>query len=196
MIINEEKKVHQFLLELTKGIDEETMSKVKAYMDNLPDFKNAMTLLSYTKIATENIIAKKELLSLQEASSNLTEAQQTDLSIFINKLRELKSTAEVIESQKERFKKRLHETTSLDTIDEIEDEIQNRDCLIKAALERVLPYPKDEQVGEQIIEILKNNRHFLTILESFNLYESLMEEILNARATLIAMNEPSFSLGN
>ncbi len=195
MIINEEKKVHCFLLELTNGADEETMSKVKVCMADLPNFKNAMTLLRYTEIATKNVIDKKELLSLQEALSKLTMEQQTELLIFIKKLKELKSIAELFENQKELFKERLHEATTLDTVDEIEGEIQKSNRFLNGVLERLLPYPKDERVDEQIIEILKKNRHFLTILESFNVHESLMEEILHARAKLIAMNEP-FSLSS
>lgn len=50
------KKLHHFLLELTKGTDEETLSKVKTYIADLPNFKNVMTLLSYTEITTKNII--------------------------------------------------------------------------------------------------------------------------------------------
>ncbi|KTD40157.1 hypothetical protein Lpar_1474 [Legionella parisiensis] len=194
LIINEEKKVHQFLLVLAEETDKDTMSKVRAYMDGLPNFKNVMTLLNYTEIATKNITDKKELLSFQEASSNLNEAQQIELSIFIKKLKELKSIAEILINQKEHFKENLQEATSLDTIDEIEDEIINRSSLINDVLERLLPYPEDELVCEQIIEILKGNRYFLAILEAFNLHESLMDDILNARATLIAMSEP-FSIG-
>ncbi|MGM9455037.1 hypothetical protein ACTAZI_17075 [Legionella bozemanae] len=194
-MINEEKKVHHFLLELTKGTDEDTLSKVKTYIADLPNFKNVMTLLSYTEITTKNIIAKKELLSLQEALSNLTEAQQTELLVFIKKLKELKPVAELLVNQKEYFKERLQEACSLDAIDKIEGEIQNKNHLITGALERLLPYPKDELVGEQIIELLKKNRHFLAVLESFSVHESLMEEILNARATLITINDESLSLG-
>ncbi|QLZ70041.1 hypothetical protein FOLKNPGA_02845 [Legionella sp. PC1000] len=194
LTINEEKNVHRFLLELTNGTDEETISKVKAYMVDLPNFKNAMTLLNYTEIATKNIIDKKERLSLQEALSNLTIKQQTELLVFINKLKELKPIAELLINQQKLFKERLHEAPSLDVVDEIEDEVQNRNRLLKGALERLLPYPEDDMVSGEIIKILKRNRHFLTILESFDFHESLMEEILNARATIIAMNE-SFSLG-
>ncbi|HHT0594650.1 TPA: hypothetical protein ACTXXA_003256 [Legionella anisa] len=195
MIINVEREIHRFLLELTKGANEEAMSKVKAYMTGLPNFKNAMTLLNYTEITTKNIIAKKESLSLQEASSKLSETQQTELFVFINKLKELKPIAEMFVNQQNYFKELLHEANSLETIEEIENEIQNRNHLINGALEQLLPYPNDEQVSEQIIEVLKKNIHFLTILESFNLHESLMEEILNARATLIAMSEGAFSPG-
>lgn len=160
MIINEERKVHRFLLELTKGTNEESMSKVKAYMADLPKFKNVMTLLNYTETTTKNIIAKKELLSLQEASFNLSETQQTELFVFINKLKELKPVAELLVSQQNHFKELLHEATSLETIDEIENEIQNRNHLLNGALERLLPYPKDEQVSEQIIEVLKKTDIF------------------------------------
>ncbi|QLZ70930.1 hypothetical protein FOLKNPGA_03750 (plasmid) [Legionella sp. PC1000] len=103
LTINEEKNVHRFLLELTNGTDEETISKVKAYMVDLPNFKNAMTLLNYTEIATKNIIDKKERLSLQEALSNLTIKQQTELLVFINKLKELKPIAELLINQPKAF---------------------------------------------------------------------------------------------
>jgi hypothetical protein len=193
-IISEEKKVHVFLSELTKGADEEIMSKVMTHIVCHPHFKNIVTLLNYTEIATKNIITQKELLSLSEASVNLTEEQQTALLVFIKLLKELRPIADLLVNQKERFKEHLHHVNSLDAIDEIENEVEKKSRILASALERLLPYPQDKEVRGKIIEILKTNRHLLTILESFNLSESLMEDILHARATLVAAYD-SPSLG-
>ena len=185
-LINEGKNVHQFLSELITGADQEIMSKVMVQLASQPNLKNFIILLNYTELAAKSIAETNESLSVQESLVGLTDEQKTALLVFITKLKELKPIAALLVNQEELFKVLLQQTTSLDALDAIETEIENKNRLLDGALERLLPYPKDELVAGQIINILKANRHLLKVLQSFDLHETLMDDILNARARILA----------
>lgn len=112
-----------------------------------------------------------------------------DLKQITSTIKELKLIAELLENQEEVFKERLHDAVSLDVVDEIEVEIQNKNQLLDGALERLIPSPNDELVAGQIINFLKENKHLFSILQAFDLYGSLTNDILNARASIIAKKE-------
>lgn len=185
-LIDQGKIVHHFLLELMSGVDKEVMPKVMAHLTSQPNFEHIRTLLNYTELAAKSIVAKKELLSVQESLTDLTDEQSEALLLFITKLKELKPITELLMMQEEAFKKRLGAASSLDEVDEIEAQIQKKNQLIEGALERLIPYPQDEVVAGQIIKLMQTNSHLLAILQSFDLHESLMNDILHARGTVVA----------
>ncbi|MCW8398860.1 hypothetical protein OQJ26_08660 [Legionella sp. PATHC038] len=184
-LINEEKNVHQFLSELITGADQEILSKVMVQLASQPNLKHVIILFNYTSLVAQSVADKNESLSMQESLVGLSDEQRTALLLFITKLKELKPIAALLVNQEEVFKALLQQTNSLDDLDQIETEIENKNRLLDGALERLLPYPKDELVAGQIINILKANRHLLKVLQSFDLHETLMDDILNARARIL-----------
>ncbi|CAM2980770.1 Uncharacterised protein [Legionella steigerwaltii] len=194
-LIKEGKEIHQFLTKLLMGTNQEIISRVMVHLASRPDFKKIELLLNYTEHVTKSIVAKNELLSVQDSLADLTSVQKTSLLLFITKLKELKLVAEFLVKQEEGFKERLKQATSLDTVDIIEGEIENKNRLLDGAAERFIPFPEDELVAGKIINILKENTHLLTILQSFDLHETLMNDLLNARARIITNTDfPSSAL--
>ena len=50
------------------------------------------------------------------------------------------------------------------------------------AYDALVPFPQDEIVAGALIEFLEENPHIAEIMETFNFHESLMDDILAARA--------------
>ncbi|KTC90892.1 hypothetical protein [Fluoribacter dumoffii] len=187
-IINETQNAHQFISALLKEANQEVLSKVMARLHGDSQFKNCVPLLNDMENANR-AASQKEALSLKEALVGLDAAQQHAFLLFIQKVKELKPIAASLVNQEEVFKKRLQNADSLEEVDTLETEIEIKNQVIEGALERLLPYPTDELVAGQILKFLKENRHLLAVLQSFDLHETLMDDLLDARELIAATTE-------
>lgn len=91
-------------------------------------------------------------------------------------------------SQEEKFKERLRQADSADVIDRVEAEILEKNNILEGSLNRLISYPQDETVAGALVNFLQVNERLLNIMQSFDIYASLEEDLSNARAELTVNN--------
>lgn len=183
-LIRQGKELQQFLISSAPGVKPESKSS------SLSHSEYAILLAKYKIGALERISEKKETISLEGTLKNLSEPQKNEARNFIKSLRELYFVAETLMSQEEAFKKRLSEADSLEVIEQLETEILQKNAIIEGALSRLVPYPQDEAVAGVLVRFLQTHDSLLTLMQSFDLYASLEEDLANARAALKVHHQP------
>lgn len=189
-IIETEKEVHNFLLKHMCGLDQDVMDIVNAYLSKHDSFFVVKNVVDFYKIVSERIIATKERLSEDELSNLLTPEKRIVFKEFIARIKELKPMMDVFNHQKITFKKRLEDADSLDDINHIEHDIESQNDAFSMVFSKVIQYPEDEDIAGALINYLESNPQLLAVMESFNLHESLMDDILGARARQLNHSRP------
>ncbi|MGL5742282.1 MAG: hypothetical protein ACRCXC_06895 [Legionella sp.] len=187
-LIDEIKTVHRFLSSLTNNAEQEVMSKVMAQIATEDNYKNAVRLFNYMTSATKSIHEAKERLSLNEVLVNLDESQRLEAMNYINALKELKPIADLLGKHVLLCRELLAQVNSEEELNVLEARIKNRGFEIENAFKQLMRYPQDEVVAEKLIEFLKINPHLIDIAQYSDIYEFLMDDILAARARLVADN--------
>ncbi|KTD06071.1 hypothetical protein Lgra_2848 [Legionella gratiana] len=178
-LITQGKETHQFLSTRTMGEGQEA----SALMYNS---KYIGTLSKYVR--TGGVLEEKESIFLEKALRNLTDVQKNEARNFINHLNELQPVSEILMSQEDKFKDRLSQTDSLDEVEAIEAEVLEKNNILEGSLNRLVSYPQDEAVAEALVTFLQMNERFLNIMQSFDIYASLEEDLTNARAAVMINN--------
>lgn len=181
-LIHQAKEAHQFLSTLTARKEQETRLAL------IYGSKYVVQLLKYIDIAKNNTLDKNDSAALEETLKNLADVQKNEARSFIKSLKELEILSETLMSQEEKFKERLSQADSADVIDRIEAEILKKNNIIEGSLNRLISYPQDEAVAGALVNFLQENERLLNIMQSFDIYASLEDELANARAALTVNN--------
>ncbi|KTC92667.1 hypothetical protein [Legionella cincinnatiensis] len=181
-LITQGKEVHQFLSTLAAGKEQETKLALTY------GSKYVGKLSKYIDVVTESVSEKNESVALEEILKNLADTQKNEVRNFIKSLKELQPVSETLMSQEEKFKERLSQADSSDVVDMIEAEILAKNNIIEGSLNRLISYPQDEAVAGALVNFLQRNERLLNIMQSFDIYASLEDDLSNARAALPVNN--------
>ncbi len=181
-LISQGKEAHQFLSKLATGKEQETRLAL------MYGSKYVGQLSKYIDITRNNTLDQNDSAALEEALKNLADAQKNEARGFIRSLKELEILSETLMSQEEKFKDRLSQADSADVIDMIEAEILKKNNIIEGSLNRLISYPQDEAVAGALVNFLQKNERLLNIMQSFDIYASLEDDLSNARTALTVNN--------
>lgn len=182
-LITQGKEAHQFLSTLMPGKEQEARLALmygSKYVGQLSK--------STSGSSKKSALDKAESDALEEFLKNLNEAQKSEARSFIKSLKELEILSETLMSQEEKFKERLRQADSADVIDRVEAEILEKNNILEGSLNRLISYPQDETVAGALVNFLQVNERLLNIMQSFDIYASLEEDLSNARAELTVNN--------
>lgn len=138
--------------------------------------------------AEDSIIATEERLSEEAVYSKFTDNKLEMANRFINSIKTLRPVVEEINAQKESFKLRLAGSESVEDVDILEMQIEERDKVISSIYEQLVIFPDDEEVAGALVEFLEKNPHLRALMAAFKFHESLFDDILGARAKLDTNN--------
>ena len=180
-IIEKEKEVHAFLQPIIAHVEPEILESVNEYMSNHANMVAITHLLNFNAILGDSIISTKEKLSNAALESALSEEQHALAKAFINQVKELGPIAAVIQEEKLAWVQRLNDTDAMDQIDSIDDEIEAQGKIISSVYAHMVSFPEDDQTCGVLIDYLDENPQLKTIMQTFDFYESLVNDILAAR---------------
>lgn len=182
-IIAKGKEVHKVLDKAMEGMDSETKEAVNEYIGKDDGLTRVVAALHFDKTLSNSIVATKERLS-KNIFNALPEAKKAIVEKFISAVKELKPIADLLDSQKKLLQQRLSEITLASELDKLEEEIIAQDKAISSVYTKMISYPKDEETAGVLMEYLETNHHLLATLKAFDFYESLVDDILAARAEI------------
>lgn len=178
-IIDQEKEAHQFLA--TLKISKRKQDPLSVLTHNS---KYVEKLSKYANVATSSSLSKKESSDLKQMLKNLTDVQKNEARNFIKQIKELQLVSETLMGQEDELKSRLSQADSVDTVERIEAEILEKNNVLDGALNRLVSYPQDEDVAGALVNFLQENENLLNIMQSFDIYASLEDDLSNARAVV------------
>jgi len=183
-IIAKGKKVYETLHHAMNSNDDEILKAIEEHILKDEKLTRIMNSLHFNQSLSSSIIATKERLSRNVLINNLPAAQKDIVENFIRRVEELKIFTKLLDSQKEIFRQRLSNTTSLEELSDIEDEIEKQDKVIHSLYADTIIYPENEDTAGALIKYLETNQQVLAIIRSFDFYEELADDILASRAKI------------
>jgi hypothetical protein len=183
-VIFEGKEVYKIYVDATKGMDNEVQLAIDEKINNDERLKATMEALHFNNTLSDSIIKTKERLSENELLAKLPHDKKLTAESFILSIKALKPIASILKSQKEVLQKRIEKVTSHTELDTLEDQIEQQNNALSSVYNSMVTYPSDEETAGILIEYLETNPHILAIMKSFNLLESLTDDVLFKRAEL------------
>ncbi len=172
----------QVYLRATDGMNEAIFNAIEEHIKHDVELTKIKNALHFNSFLANDIIAAKERLSMQSLYSKVSDRGREIADAFIQSIKGLQTIKSELLSDGEDFKVRLEKITSSEELDSIETEIEQYNQRMLVAYDALVPFPQDEIVAGALIEFLEENPHIAEIMETFNFHESLMDDILAARA--------------
>lgn len=154
-------------------------SSLKTMVQNNPMLSN---LIHFYEEALQLITRAKERISTEELLNSLPKEKKTVLNHFFQELKTLGLMNDEILIKKQHFQQSLKQAKTLSEVDQIENEIINANNGLGLILKANLHYPKEQPLLTKLEQFLETNYHLAQVISAFDLYESLNDDILNARA--------------
>jgi len=164
------------------GMDDDMRSVFKELSKTNQNIANMFNAVYFSDALNEPIIATKERLTEQSLYRKLSGKKLEMAKDFIDSIRSLKPIIGQIDAQKESFIAALENSTTADEVNFLENAIEERNKVFDGVYKKLTHFPEDEVVSGAVIQFLNTNTHFLASMEKFNFYESLVDNIMKARA--------------
>ena len=177
--IDLQNKISRFL-EPIKSLEEANALDLEKALQRNSSLSFFPELMHFNETAKQNILTAKERLNLNELASSLPEEKKRKAIAFINEVKGLKNTADLINLQVNQLKEQIRHAPEeqLNLLDYSISKISNS---LHAVIEG-LSYPEDEEIARAINKYLDQTPHIKGILLAFNFEERLENELLRARA--------------
>lgn len=179
-VIALEQEVEQFISRETKSEDKEIRSVIKNYCEKNPHLSKITDLFNFSKILDDIVVAKEQLLE-SALYEKLSGSERSVASEFIENVRALRPVHDDLEAKKAVLRQRLKAAGTPDEIDAIDEEISGLNQTYKLVLGANMHYPQNDQTAGALIEFMESNPHLLAILQSFDIYEDLTDDIFHER---------------
>jgi hypothetical protein len=190
-IIKAEAALDKFLLKEMKGLNKNVKDIIIRDIKDKNEFQSFTNILSFNQIITDKILKNKERLSIERLEEQLPEKKYKIAKKFIHSITVLKPLSQLIEKQKNQFKTLLDSASSMAQISDIEKQIDDQDRDYLEAYQTLINFPTDEKIAGAIIKFLETNQHIKAIMKSFDFAESLVDDVLNARARVTLSESPT-----
>lgn len=149
-------------------------SSIEFLLDFLSDFSTVLA----------KIAGVKERFLTKQLCDKLSDKEKNAAMNYIGAVKSLKSTSEHLNRQKDEFRTRLEQASTLDEVSTIEEEIHRQDAACRLIVSATVPYPENENTAGLIIDFMDSNDHLMNILRSFNFAPHLEDDVLHATGRL------------
>lgn len=171
----------KILLNATCGLDGKVAAAVDECIKDGAQLKMIWDALHFSMTIPDCILATKERLSEQDLSGVFSGEKRDTVIAFIERIKALKPIADILHKQKDIFQHQLMDCSSMDEVDEIEKIIETHNSAASTVYDKEIVFPTDEDVAGALIKYFETNPHIQSILTAFDLYESLVDDLMDAK---------------
>lgn len=169
---------HVLLQDELKSMDLDIQTAIDEYIKTQTVFKDIIDIKGHLAI---NLIAAHERICIQDIFSSLDQGKKDMLLEFIKHMHEMQPYVNQLDEKKQKFQKRLAQVNSEEQLIKIEKEIETEAAHVNDYFNTALYFPEDEESAGALIRFLGDNQHLMNILQHFDFYDMLREDIVNAR---------------
>lgn len=180
-ITRRENDLHQRFREAVTGLDQALFDALQHQAQQDSELKAILAVLSTESDLAPLIKATRERLSEQAVYGKLTGNAQQMARDFIQRLKQLRSVAQLLETQKEVFRQHLREAKDTETLAKIEQDIIAQNEGIAKVYQAIIFYPKEDDVAAALVEYFDTNPHLLNLVKAFHFYDALKDDLLAAK---------------
>lgn len=190
-IIPFQNEVYKLLSETLGIVDHEVLESIKDFFKQEPNSNAISSLLNYSNVINNLIVHTREKQSETSLFESLPEHKRALASTYIQEIRALKPFSDIIQEEVQRWKTRLQDITSIEALDEIDNELSILNTAIMETYNALITPLEDEEVNIALTTFLRANPHLLAQMKAFDFYESLTDDLLFRRGTLQMEIKPS-----
>jgi len=180
----------KILLGITQHIDKEILAALTEYVNNDAQLTMIWDALHFSSSMRDFIIATKERLSEKELFERFDDKRKEMVLRFFSGIQAIKPMADILNKQREIFRQELLDCSSINEVNKVEDRIDAHQQAAATIYEKEVLFPKDEGVAGAIIQYLELNPQVRAIMTSFDLAESLTDDVFAAKMKCNAGNAP------
>lgn len=189
-IIARGKEAHMFLAQALTGLDQTLAPALDECIAEDPKLSQIMNALNFNQALQDNIVREKERLDEEKIYRSLPMGKHKMVSDFIMSLKALEKEINVLNSMKKTFQAELVAASTAEEVNKIEAEIELKNQAMLGIYHQTLLFPEDEEVAGALINHLDVNPRLKGVMESFSFHESLVDDIMSARASANRLARP------
>lgn len=187
-ITNSATDADNILQMITENIDSKVAEALTEYLSVDAELMSIWSAFIFSQSMPDCIRATKERLSEKDLYEKFSGEKREMLRKFLEGIEVIKPIADVLKQQRELFRKELRDCSSIEDVNTVENKITAHDRAASIIYKKEIVYPSDDTVAGALIEYLEKNPQVQETLSSFDLSESLVDAVLDAKMRLSSNN--------